>query len=226
MEEEYKPKNFRSAKMLLTLLSFLAFLNLLFLDLVTLRNQKATQVLEKIAPLPVAPSPKDQQPTDKLCPTTCLSQIYEATKSYKPASIPASISTSVPSVTQAPSSSFVKEFFVPFGSGTNSSEDWQDVAGLTAYVDSTNYSNIKNVTLEASVHIPTGNETAYVRIYNATDKHPVWLSEVSLEGGATILLVSKPITLNKGNKAYQVQMKTSLKYPAVLDQARLHIITY
>ena len=64
-----------------------------------------------------------------------------------------------------------------------------------------------------------------MRLYNVTDKHPVWFSDVSLEGGTPALLISKPITLDSGNKTYQVQMKTSLKFQAFLDQSRLHIIT-
>ncbi len=106
------------------------------------------------------------------------------------------------------------------------SDDWQDVTGLTAIVDITNYSQIKKVTFEASVHIPAANERAFVRLFNATDKHPVWFSEVSLEGGDTKLMVSPPITLDSGAKTYQVQMKTSLKYQAILDQSRIHIVTY
>ena len=118
-----------------------------------------------------------------------------------------------------------KEFFVPFGSGSNATSDWEDVPGLKAYIDSTKYSSIKTVVLEASVRIPTGNEKAYVRLFNETDKHPVWFSDVSLEGGTAQLLVSSPITLDSGNKLYKVQMKTSLKFNAILDQARIHITT-
>jgi len=106
------------------------------------------------------------------------------------------------------------------------SDDWQDITGLTAIVDSTNYAQIKKVTFEASVHIPAANERAFVRLFDATDKHPVWFSEVSLEGGDTKLMISPAITLDPGEKMYQVQMKTSLKYQAVLDQSRLHIVTY
>lgn len=44
-----------------------------------------------------------------------------------------------------------------------------------------------------------------------------------MEGGTPQFLVSQPITLDPGVKTYQVQMKTTLKSQAVLDQARLHI---
>jgi len=120
----------------------------------------------------------------------------------------------------------VKEFFISFGSGSNSSSDWQDVLALQSYIDSANYEDIKSITFEASVHVPTGNQTASVRLFNVTDKHPVWSSEVLFNGGGTPqFLVSKPITLDKGNRLYQVQMKTQLQFQAILDQARIHIIT-
>lgn len=163
---------------------------------------------------------------EQFCPNSCLSKINEATSSLKLAPATAEKTTTQSSASAPVQSSGVKEFFVAFGSGSNATDDWADVPGLVAYIDSTKYGSIKTVTFEASVRIPTGNETAYVRLFNATDKHPVWFSEMSLEGGTPKLLISKSITLDSGNKLYQVQMKTSLKYQAILDQARAHIITY
>lgn len=209
---------FLSPKTVLRVLVFLVLLNLLFLDVVLFKGQK-TKVIEKTVPIPVV---------SNACPASCLSEIgqvaKEATRSVKLSVTALSTPTTIPP-TQAPTTSLVKEFFVPFGSGSNSSDDWQDVGGLKASLDATNYGSIKSVTFEASVRIPTGNEIAYVRLFNVTDKHPVWFSEVSLEGGTPQLLVSKPIVLGTGNKVYQVQMKTSLKFQAFLDQSRLRIIT-
>ena len=111
-----------------------------------------------------------------------------------------------------------------FGGGSNSTDDWTDVAGLQVEADSTKYGDIKSVVFEAKVNTTTGNQIAYVRLFNVTDKHPVWFSDVSIDGGSTKLLVSKPITLDSGNKLYQVQMKTSLKHQANLISSRLHII--
>ncbi|MEK7092836.1 MAG: hypothetical protein AAB907_04390, partial [Patescibacteria group bacterium] len=65
---------------------------------------------------------------------------------------------------------------------------------------------------------------AYVRLFNATDKHPVWYSDLFLEGGATQLLISPAIQLDSGSKLYAVQMKTSLKFETNLLQSRLHIV--
>lgn len=118
------------------------------------------------------------------------------------------------------------EFSIYLGSGQNNTDEWADIAGVEAYIDSTKYGSIKNVVFEAAMNIPTGNEIAWARLYNVTDKHPVWFSEVSLEGGTPKLLISKPITLDGGQKLYRAQMKTSLKYQASLTSARIRITTY
>ena len=191
--------------------------NLAYIDILTFLNPKPASVQKVVTFVPsVTP--------DAFCPASCLSQIREATASYKPSSkTPTITSAPLPVNVVAPR---VKEFFIAFGSGSNSSNDWQDVPGLQAYIDSNNYPHIKSVTFEASVHVPTGNETANVRLFNATDKHPVWSSEVLFNGGGSPqLLISKPITFDEGNKLYKVQMKTQLQFQAILDQARIHIIT-
>lgn len=229
MEEKNK---FLSLQTVIKILACLVLINLLFLDIFLFANKKPEVAkIEKNVPAPVPV-------TVSSCPSSCLSEIKNATKTATVITAPtdgftptptAKTSAPTPSLTPTISpvsaTSLVKEFFVPLGTGSNSSDDWQDVGGLKATLNSANFGNIKTVTFEASVRIPTGNETAYVRLYNATDKHPVWFSDVSLEGGTPQLLISKPITLDSGNKTYQVQMKTSLKYTAFLDQSRLHIIT-
>ncbi len=215
MEERNK---FLSAKNAFRIFVFLVLLNLLFLDFL-LVNSRKVQIIEKTISVPN---------TIDICPKSCLSEISQATKGailpVKPSVALTPLPTAKP-VSQTSASSSVKEFFVPFGTGSNSSDDWQDVPGLKATLDPANYGNMKTVVFEATIRIPTGNETAYVRLYNINDKHPVWFSDISLEGGTPQLIISKSITLDSGNKTYQVQMKTSLKYPAYLDQSRLHIIT-
>jgi len=206
-------QSFSPFKILLIVIVFLVLLNLAYIDVLTFLEPKSdidkTSVVQKSV-----------QEENNVCPQSCVSQIYEATASYKLAATTPAVITKE---TKAPAR--VKEFFIPFGSGSGSASDWQDIEGLQAYIDSTNYEEVKTVTFEASLRIPTGNQTAYVRLFNKTDKHPVWFSEVSLTGGTAQLLISEPITLDKDNKLYQVQMKTQLKYQALLDQARIHIIT-
>jgi hypothetical protein len=124
------------------------------------------------------------------------------------------------------SGSLVKEYFVPFGTGHISSTEWADVPGLEAYVDGDAYGRIKKSVFEVSVRVPTGNETAEVRLYNSTRSHPVWNSNVTFTGGGTPqFLVSNPITFDPGTNLYKVQMKTQLQFPAYIDQSRVHITT-
>ena len=122
--------------------------------------------------------------------------------------------------------SFAKEYFIPLGSGSDTSSDWTDISGSVGYIDSTAYGKIKTVTFEAQLYTPTGNQTAYARLYNVTDAHPVWNSDVSIEGGTAQLRISTPITLDLGSKLYQVQMKTQLQSRTNLESARIHITTY
>jgi len=118
----------------------------------------------------------------------------------------------------------VKELYVPLGTGANTTTDWSDIKGAAAYIDTKLYGKMKKVTFEASIGGSSG--TVYVRLYNATDKHPVWYSEMSMSGAGPELLTSSGITLDSGNKLYQVQMKSQLGATTNLFQARIHIITY
>lgn len=119
-----------------------------------------------------------------------------------------------------------KEFYIPLGTGSSTSLEWVDVPGVQAYVDSSSYVDIKTVTFEVSLNTPTGNQEASARLYNITDSHPVWNSEVSISGGSPQLKISPPINLDDGSKLYQVQMKTQLGSRTNLENARIRILTY
>lgn len=159
--------------------------------------------------------------TTDICRTECIAEIYRIIKEATASSTRAV--GFAPTETPVQTQSFVKEIFIPFGSGSSTASDWTDVAGLQTTIDTADYPSIKQVFFEATLRIPTGNQTAYARLYNATDKHPVWYSDVSLEGGTPKLLISQPITLDAGNKTYQIQMRTSLQYQTNIDQARIRL---
>lgn len=226
------PSGTHTASVMRTVLFIVCLLtvaNVLYLDITAYWNYtlpKPTIIQNIIAP-PVsttpAPSPQPTAFVFQECPQKCMKAIEESASTLK-ITLPVQ-----PTITTTPTqitNNQVKEFFIPFGSGTSTAKDWQDVSGLQASVDSGAYGRIKRVTFEASVFIPTGNETAWVRLFNATDGHPVWSSDVSIDGGIAKLLTSQPITLDSGTKTYHVQMKTSLEYPANINQARIHILTY
>ena len=118
----------------------------------------------------------------------------------------------------------IKDYYIPLGSGTSQAGDWEDVAGALATIDFGQYQGIKEIRLEASILVPTGNEIVWVRLFNKTDQHPVWYSEVTANT-ANSYLISSPMVYDLGQKTYQVQMKTQLKIPANLTFARIHVVS-
>jgi len=195
----------------------LVAVNLIFLDIFLVASPKKSEQAASVV------IQSNQPAAEEACPAACLTKIQEL-------ATPAAAlqgEEAVPTATRAPTkaASPVSEFFIPFGSGSGSGTDWQDIPGLLAAIDTTNYATNRTVTFEVSLRIPTGNQTVYARLFNATDKHPVWFSDVSLEGGTPSLIISSPVQLDTGNKTYQVQLKTSLGFLSNIDQARLRIVT-
>lgn len=170
----------------------------------------------------VADFSSNSQDTDYCDKENCVTEIYQ---SIKNATRAASSQDEAYTQNVVQSNQQAQEYFVSFGGGTNSTNQWADVPGAASYIDSSLYENITNVTFEAGVYIPTGNQTAYVRLYNETAQHPVWFSDVSLSGGQPQLLVSQPITLDSGNNLYQVQMMSSLSFQTNLTDAKVRIQT-
>lgn len=190
------------------------FLNLLYLNILVLKSNHNNS----FSAYNSSSTEEKSITADDSCGEDCVANIYNAI--YE-ATASATQNQSTPVVV---ANSETKEHYIPFGSGTSMAEEWTDVTGLQTYIDTSKYPNIKTVTFEASLYIPTGNQKAYVRLYNVTDKHPVWFSEMFLEGGQAKLLISDSITLDSGNKLYGVQMKTSLKYRTDLTQSRVRIV--
>lgn len=153
---------------------------------------------------------------DSCYPYSCPDLIKQATESLTPKTV---IEKPAPSISRA------GEFYITFGSGQLKADDWEDVPGLAVYIDNTKYGNIKKVTFEVSMKILNAHGTSFARVFNATDNHPVWSSEISTESDKSQLIVSSPITLDLGNKLYKVQLKNTIKEVTIIDQARIRIIT-
>jgi len=159
---------------------------------------------------------------------TLKSQMASASSTTSPISSVSPAPTLTPTLTPTPTptpAKTVKEFFVPLGVGTGNSADWTAVEGIGAEIDPSDYGDIKQITLELTAQIPTGNQTIWIRLYNANTYQSVTGSEMTLSGGAITLLKSSPISLSSGNNLYQIQMKTQLQYPANINMARLRIKT-
>jgi hypothetical protein len=139
------------------------------------------------------------------CPQSCINRINQLSTTSKTSS---------------------KEYYIPLGSGTSTQTDWSDVTGAQAYIDNSAYGRIKTATFEVTIQVPTGNQKVWVRLFNATDKHPVWYSDVAMEGTGPTLIISSPITLDPGKKLYLVQIKSQLGSITQINQARVHIVSY
>src|SRR4030067_1857406 len=140
-------------------LVFALVTNIAYLNLVSFNNLKAESLGGNLLTSPTPTSVPIKEPTPT--PVVVQTEIYrDSNQNNGP-----------------------KEYFIAFGSGSGSSGDWEDVSGLEAVIDFGNYQNIKEIKFETSVSVPTGNESVSVRLYNKTDKHPVWNSELNTPGG-------------------------------------------
>lgn len=149
-------------------------------------------------------------------------------------SVPSVVSQPAVSVTPLPSPNSpnviknpsTKNAYINVGFGTNQSSDWTDVFGATTTADIGQYERIKEVRFEAFVNVPIANGSVSVRLYNKTDNHPVWNSEVTHEGTVeTYHFISPVVSYDTGPKLYQVQMKSQINIVANLVQSRIAIVT-
>ena len=196
----------------LIIFSFLLLLtvNVVLLDLfVFSRPYRLSEPISVVAPTPSFE-----------CPGSCQTMIEDklATQKNSEASIPLQ-------TTQLQSAnSSTKEYYVSLGSGSTRLTDYQDLTSVEAYVNTINYPPIKQAYFEAHLRNTTGNGAVFAKLFNVTDKHDVWFSEVTFVGGGTGLQESK-IILDRGNKLYRVMIKATLPYDVYLDNARIRIVT-
>lgn len=120
--------------------------------------------------------------------------------------------------------SAAREYYIPLGSGKGKSDQWEAIAGAEAYIDTTRYPNIKEVTFEAYMRVPAGVGRMHVKLYNVTDGHDVWESELTTESDTSVRR-STTITLSAGNKLYRVLVKSTIRADAYLDNARIKLVT-
>jgi len=189
------------------ILTVLLLANIVYLNLYIFDNG----LFAKSADNKSIQSPVGASPSPTALPTTC------------PSCVTASITPKSTAQTATVIQDSVKDFYVSLGSGTNQTSDWTDVPGVQAVIDFGQYPRIKEIHFEVSLYVPSANEWVSVRLYNVTDKHPVWYSEMTMNANTTAYLTSPALSYDTGSKLYQVQMKTQLQAPATLVQARIHI---
>ncbi len=175
-------------------------------------NAASTTAVEKIVP-----------PCDFSCPKSCLDKINEATASLKPAA-QAEVAPLTKTVVITQPATALKEFYIALGTGTGVGNDWKDIDNTDTKVDLSSFGRIKNVYFEVAGILQNDNVTANVRLYNVSDKQPVWNSEVTVNKLKCQTLTSLPISLPPGVKTYRIQVKSTLNATVYVDQARLRIV--
>lgn len=122
--------------------------------------------------------------------------------------------------TQKPKKQMVN--IVTLGGGITQSSDWEELPGTEIVLRGSDFPGTTRVYFEAIMHIPTGNGQMSAKLYNVTDKHDVWFSEVSAVGSQASRFEAQ-ISIEPEQKVYRVKVKSSLGYQAVLDTARMRI---
>lgn len=206
---------------------FLLFISILFLNIVIL-DYLLFKSFGTVLNIPIfsaqQQSAAPDRQTQSICPQACADKINSLETSLSQV---IATSSQVPQSNSSPqTNNQVKEYFVTIGSGTGTSDTWQDVPGLQVTIDSSQYGKIKAAYYEASVYVPNSNQIVYVRLYDVTDDHQVWYSDLTFNNAGTAQTqTSQPIVLESGNKIYRVQMKTELKFTTNVT-SRIRIDTY
>jgi len=187
----------------------LAIANIVFLDITVFsslnRKSNSEQMIERT----------DTQDSD--CSDACTRVIEDMFSRASPTRSPGASVQSAPLAT-------TKEFYIPLGSGRTTSREFAELVGVEAVINTANYPRIQSVLFEASMHLFPGNGRMTAKLYNITDRHDVWFSELSTDGGS-IVKKETPITLENGEKLYRVMVQSTLGYEAIVDNARVRIIT-
>lgn len=196
--------NFYTHLIIIILLTFIS-LNLLILDLKVFSpagSVKLSDISTVATPLPSLPPS-----------ATPITVFLSPTSSQKLFNQPVNRSTNP------------REYYIPLGSGSTNKTNWEDLIATETYIDPTGYPNYKEAYFISSLRNPTQNGLLEAQLYNVTDKHPVWGSNVILNGPQSQTISSGKITLDTGSKLYRVQIKSSLSYLVYLDNAKIRIIT-
>lgn len=199
----------------------LIVINLFLLDLKIFSSSslKLEDITTTATPKPTISSVADLA----TCPVSCLSLIKEATQDAgRTGTLPSDQYKEIP---QKASPAGQKEYYIPLGSGTTSKSDWDNITASETIINPSNYGTIKEAYFVASLRNPTQNGQTEARLVNVTDNYPVWGSHVVMNGPTAQTINSDKIALPSGNKLYRVQLKSTMSYPAYLDNAKIRIIT-
>ena len=203
----------------ITLLLFVIAGNLLILDLKVF-SQKTNSPLNNAISISPTSSPLSPIADNLSCPQSCLTLISQTAKT--PTSAP-SINTTI--ITTSSTEPTERELYIPLGSGATAKSDWDDLTTTDTLIDTSKYGTIKEAYFNVILKNPSKTGDAQARLYNVTDKHPVWNSEVRMDSLSEKQLASPKISLDTGSKLYRVQATSGLSAQITIDNAKLRLIT-
>lgn len=207
-------------------LLFLITLNLFILDFYVFSNKPLVKVSDISTSLLVKTSPtifpNNLLPDERNCPSSCLAVISEATKSSFPRA--GDENNQSAKVIQSRQIKTAREYYIPLGSGSTNRNYFDNLTATETTIDPENYGAIREAYFIASLRNPTQNGQIETQIYNVTDNHPVWGSQVIMKGPVSQTITSGKITLAQGLKLYRVQLKSTMSFDAYLDNAKIRII--
>lgn len=147
----------------------------------------------------------------------------DASPTPAPTAAPAQ-ATSTQTVVQQTVVQTPQQIFIPIGDGSTTASSYTALPGVQVTIDSSKYPNISSVQFEANVSVTGGNGMAYAQLYDSTQNHPVWYSQLQSNSPTGSLQTSQNITLDSGVNTYVVQAYTALnQYPANVSTARIQI---
>lgn len=186
----------------------------LFLDKSEVSEVSVYEAISRERPAQNLVQPVVSEPEEEECPQPCLEVIAESRPETKQA-----LATPAPTVVPVAA----KEVYIPLGRGSTTSLDYAQLTGAEAVVDLNQYPTIETVYFEAFLHLPHGG-AAYAKLYNVTDQHDAWHSEVYFEGSGPYRAEASGVVLSSGRKVYRVMLRSVIGSEAVLESARLKLI--
>lgn len=206
-------------------LMLLVILNLFILDLYVFSNKplvKISDINTTLFATVIPTNPPSDNPMNRVCPNSCLTLINDATKSSS--ALGGNENNQSQQIVQSLQIKTPREYYIPLGSGSTTKNNFDNLTATETTIDPNNYGTIKEAYFIASLRNPTQNGQVETQIYNVTDNHPVWGSQVIMKGPVSQTITSDKITLAQGLKLYRVQLKSTLSFDAYLDNAKIRII--
>ena len=217
------------AKVIFWVLLFLAFVNLLVLDVLVSARKENREFSERLDAVEERVKRLGSEFADL---TSGKTDDQEDVVEVGEESVPTPTPVAVTSKAQTPTiekkvvnpvpQQMAKEYYVPLGHAALATENfsWGDT-GVETTLDLGNYPGVKEVNFDAMLYAPAGHVEA--RLYNVSDSNALLDSTILGTTQEPKYYRSGNVVLPSGNKTYRVQMRTSLHVVAQMDNARIRI---